>query len=134
MTPEQTALIKKAKDSLEAARLLVDKGYYDFAVSRTYYSMFYIAEAFLLGEGLSFSKHSAVIAAFGQHFVKTGRIPQEFHRYLIEGEDSRNVGDYDIAPGLSKEEALEQLARAESFLQLAKRLMDNPPHQTESQS
>ncbi len=93
--------------------------------------MFYIAEAFLLGEGLSFSKHSAVIAAFGQHFVKTGRVPQEFHRYLIEGEDSRNVGDYDISHGLSKEEAVKQLEHAENFLELAKRLIDNTPHQTE---
>jgi uncharacterized protein (UPF0332 family) len=33
--------------------------------------MFYVAQAFLAGEGLSFSKHSAVIAAFGQHFAKT---------------------------------------------------------------
>ena len=95
MTPEQAALLKKAKDSLEASRLLVERGFYDFAVSRAYYSMFYIAEAFLLGEGLSFSKHSGVIAAFGQHFVKTGKVPQEFHRFLIEGEDSRNIGDYD---------------------------------------
>ena len=131
MTSEQAALLKKAQDSLNAAHLLIENDYYDFAVSRAYYSMFYIAEAFLLGEGLSFSKHSAVIAAFGQHFVKTGRVPQEFHRYLIEGEDSRNVGDYDISHGLSKEEAVKQLEHAESFLRLAKGLMDNPPHQTE---
>ena len=83
MTPEQAALLKKAKDSLDAARLLVERGFYDFAVSRSYYAMFYVAQAFLLGEGLSFSKHSAVIAAFGQRFIKTGEVPQEFHRYLI---------------------------------------------------
>lgn len=113
MTQEQAALLKKAQDSLQAARLLFDKEYYDFAVSRSYYSMFYLAEMFLLGEGLSFSKHSAVIAAFGQHFVKTGRVPHEFHRYLIEGEDSRNVGDYDINQGLSSEDALEQIKHAD---------------------
>ncbi|MDA8089632.1 MAG: HEPN domain-containing protein [Nitrospiraceae bacterium] len=119
MTSEQVALLKKAQDSLDAARLLVERSFYDFAVSRAYYAMFYIAEAFLLGEGLSFSKHSAVIAAFGQHFVKTGRVPQEFHRYLIEGEDSRNVGDYDTGSGLGKEEALEQIEHAARFLELA---------------
>ena len=126
MTTEQAALFKKAKDSLDAARLLVEQGFYDFAVSRAYYAMFYVAEAFLLGEGLSFSKHSAVIAAFGQHFVKTGRVPQEFHRYLIEGEDSRNVGDYDIASGLNKEEALEQIDHADRFLELADKLPSQP--------
>jgi len=36
--------------------------------------MFYLAEAFLISEGLSFSKHSAVISKFGQTFVKTNRL------------------------------------------------------------
>ena len=80
MTPEQAALVRKARDSLRAARVLADQEHlYDFAVSRAYYAMFYIAEAFLLGEGLAFSKHSAVIAAFGQRVAKTGRVPKEFH-------------------------------------------------------
>lgn len=126
MTPVQAALLKKAKNSLDAARLLVERGFYDFAVSRAYYAMFYVAEAFLLGEGLSFSKHSAVIAAFGQHFVKTGRVPHEFHRYLIEGEDSRNVGDYDIVSELNKEEALEQIEHADMFLELGGKLLLDP--------
>ena len=66
--------------------------------------MFYVAEAILLGEGLTFSKHSAVIAAFGEHFVKPGRIPPEFHRYLIEGEDNRHLGDYGyLGTGLSRD-------------------------------
>ncbi|MBI4830274.1 MAG: HEPN domain-containing protein [Candidatus Lindowbacteria bacterium] len=58
MTPEQAALTEKARESLDAAKLLESQGYLDFAVSRAYYAMFYVAEAFLLGEGLTFSKHS----------------------------------------------------------------------------
>jgi uncharacterized protein (UPF0332 family) len=96
---------------------------YDFAVSRAYYAMFYIAEAFLLGQGLAFSRHATVIAAFGQRFAKPGTVPVEFHRYLIEGQDKRNVGDYQIGPGLSATEAAEQIARAEHFLTLAERLI-----------
>jgi len=134
MTPEQAALIKKARDSLRAARVLADQErLYDFAVSRAYYSMFYVAEVFLLEDGLAFSKHSAVIAAFGQRFAKTGRVPKEFHRYLIEGEDSRNVSDYDIRPDITPERAAEQIARAESFVALAERLIGPvaPPKETE---
>lgn len=123
MNPEQSALLQKAQDSLQAARLLAEQGFYDFAVSRAYYAMFYVAEAFLLGEGLAFSKHSAVIAAFGQRFAKTKRVSPEFHRYLIEGEASRNVGDYDVSPGLSKDEAVKQIIRATKFLELAERLL-----------
>jgi len=56
--------------------------------------MFYVAEAFLLGKGLAFSKHSVVPTAFGEHFAKTGIVPQEFHRYLLRGMEVRHAGDY----------------------------------------
>ena len=61
MIPEQIALLTKVGESLRAARLLAANALPDFAAS-PYYTMFYIAEAFLLGEGLSFSSHAAVIS------------------------------------------------------------------------
>lgn len=71
MTDEQRELLLKAQQSLAAAKLLLANHYPDYAASRAYYTMFYIVEAFLEGEGLSFSKHSAVIAAFGREFAKS---------------------------------------------------------------
>jgi uncharacterized protein (UPF0332 family) len=130
MTPEQGALLSKAYDSVQVAKLLADAALYDFAVSRAYYAMFYVAEAFLLGIGLTFSRHAGVIAAFGERFAKTGIVPVELHRYLIEGQDKRNVGDYQIGPGLTDIQAAEQIARAEQFLTLAQRLLDSPPPAT----
>jgi uncharacterized protein (UPF0332 family) len=78
MTREQAALLNKERDSLRGAKLLAADGLHDFAASRAYYTMFYIAEALLLGEGLSFSKHTAVIAAFGRRFARTGVVPAGF--------------------------------------------------------
>jgi uncharacterized protein (UPF0332 family) len=72
--------------------------------------------------GLSFPSIRLSLPAFGQRFSKTGRVPAEFHRYLIEGQDSRNIGDYGIQPTLSSEDAEEQIAHAEEFLQLAERM------------
>lgn len=66
MKPKQKALFEKALRSMRAARVLNETGLPEFAASRAYYTMFYLAEAFLEGEGLSFSKHSAVISAFGR--------------------------------------------------------------------
>ena len=96
----------------------------------SYYAIFYVAEAFLLGIGLSFSRHAGVIAAFGERFAKTGIVPVELHRYLIEGQEKRNVGDYQIGPGLTDIQAAEQIARAEQFLNLAQRLLDASPPAT----
>jgi uncharacterized protein len=127
MTREQAALLKKAYDSLRGAKLPAGDGLHDFAASRAYYTMFYVAEALLLGEGPSFSKHTAVIAAFGRRFARAGVVPAEFHRYLIDGQDMRTVGDYSTGLGLTAVQAAEQTARAERFLDQADRLLRTPP-------
>lgn len=118
MTPDQEQLLKKAYDSLHAARVLDREEMYDFSASRSYYAMFYATQALLLAKGLSFSKHSAVIAAFGREFAKQAIVPVEFHRYLIEAQEDRNVGDYGIGPGISPDEAKEQIMRAEEFIRV----------------
>lgn len=101
-------LIQKARESLAAAALLLEQGYADFAVSRGYYAMFYAAEAALLSQGLAFSKHAGVIAAFGQHLAKPGHLPRHLHRYLLDAFDARQISDYD-APGMVGEERAKRL-------------------------
>ena len=64
-------LLLKADRSIEAARVLARASDYDFAASRAYYAMFYVAEALLSEHGLHFRKHSAVHAAYGEQFAKT---------------------------------------------------------------
>lgn len=120
MTPEQQALVDKAQRSLQAAQSLIKQGFYDFAVSRAYYAMFYVAEALLDQEGLSFSSHAAVISAFGQHLARSGTIPTEFHRYLIDAQAQRTRADYDPIPNLSQADAERLIGQAQEFLTIAK--------------
>ena len=127
MKPEQISLLRKARESLRAAELLATNELLDFAASRAYYTMFYVAEAFLLNEGLTFSSHAAVISAFGRDFARTGRVPVEFHRYLIDAQDLRNQGDYNIDSAITEDEANELIAQAELFLELGERLLGNQP-------
>lgn len=87
-------LMARAESSLEAARLLIDNEYYTESVSRVYYAMFYAATALLHSEGITVSKHSAVIAQVGQHFAKTGKIDARLHRALIDAFDERQSADY----------------------------------------
>jgi len=116
MTEEQATLLAKAHASLSAARLLLDSGYADFAVSRAYYAMFYAAEALLDSKGLAYSRHSAVIAAFGKEFCLTGDLPLDFHRRLIDAEDARHSGDYGSPNSISAEECWLHLESAEEFV------------------
>ncbi len=89
------ALLKKAQDSIKGARILFDDELYGFAASRAYYAMFYLVSAILLTKDMNFSKHQAVVASFGQHFVKTRIFEPKFHQYLVEAFEQRQIGDYD---------------------------------------
>lgn len=113
MTDEQRELLMEARDSIAAAEVLLQHGYPSYAASRAYYSMFYVAQAFLEGEGLAFSKHSAVISAFGKHFASTGTVPADYHRFLLDGQELRHLGDYGPRQAVDPDNAVEQIRRAE---------------------
>ena len=127
MKPEQLNLLLKARQSLSAAKLLLNNGFPDYAASRAYYAMFYIAEAFLDGEGMSFSSHAAVIGAFGRKFARIGRVPVEFHRFSIDAQDLRNSGDYGGIDTVTVEQAAEQINYGEQFLDLAQNAIGTLP-------
>ena len=127
MTDAQRALLLKAQASLEAARLLQGAGFAAFSASRAYYTMFYVAQAFLEGDALAFSSHAAVISAFGQHFARTERVPVELHRYLLEAMAVRHEGDYALRPSIRVSDAAEHITRAEQFCAVAARLIGPLP-------
>ena len=123
MRTETSALLQKASQSIQAAKNLRRDGFLDFAASRAYYAMFYIAEALLLEGGSSYSSHSAVISAYGKEFALTGRMDRKFHRYLLDAQDSRNLGDYGIGQGVSDEQVQDSLQWAEEFLLAAQQVL-----------
>ena len=125
MNPEIKALIEKAKRSQKAASNLFKDGDIDFAASRAYYSLFYVASALLLSRGLSFSSHSGVIANFGKEFSKTGALNPRYHNYLIEAQDRRNIGDYEIIFTVTEEQAQEMLEWAKEFIKSAEDYLKN---------
>ena len=123
MNSEIQILLQNAKESLEAAELLEHEGYAGFSASRAYYSMFYAAEALLFSKNLSFSSHSAVIGAFGKEFIKTGTIDAKFHRYLIDAQDLRNVGDYGIVKKITPEQAQKVIQWAKELISVAEEIL-----------
>jgi len=131
MTDEVAALLVKAERSCNSARRLMEDGDHDFAASRAYYAMFYTAEALLLTRGLAFSRHSAVHAAFGEHFAKPGLLDRALHRQLIDAFRDRQVGDYDAVEAVTRETAEKRIAQAERFLAAARDFLASPPEGAE---
>ncbi len=118
---ERADFLDMAQASCDAAEYLLQGGYPGFAASRAYYGMFHAAEAMLERRGLSFSRHSAVISAFGREIVKRGDAPVEFHRHLLDAFDLRNVSEYRSHGSVTADEAREMIRRARAFVDLARR-------------
>jgi uncharacterized protein (UPF0332 family) len=127
VTPAQRDLLRQARRSIAAAKANLELGYPEVAAARSYYAMFYCASSLLQGEGMAFSRHSAVIAAFGHHFARTGKVPQELHKFLISAEKVRLDADYVVGGAISVEEAFRQIARAEQFLAATEAHIGKPP-------
>jgi uncharacterized protein (UPF0332 family) len=113
-------LVQKADENIEVAEMLLHQGHFDISASRAYYAMFYLAEALLFSKGLSFSSHSAVIAAFGREFAKTNLIAPRHHRSLRDGFETRQIGDYSFETTVSREKAAQVLKGATEFFTAAK--------------
>ena len=116
MSSDGEFLVNKAKENLEAVELLIQRNFLEIAASRIYYSMFYLAEALLQSRMLSFSSHSAVIAAFGKEFSRTGDLDPKFHQYLIKSQELRQIGDDGYQSNVSAENVIQALAWAKEFL------------------
>ena len=125
MNPEVNELLDKARRSLKTAEKIYKDGEVDFAGSRAYYAMFYVAEALLLDQGLAFSSHSAIIANFGKEFAKTGILNPKFHTYLTKSQDRRNIGDYAIGKHLTNEEVREMLTWAKEFIKAGENYLNH---------
>ena len=72
--------LDRARKDLEAAESNLERGFYAVSVTRAYYAMFYAASALLASKEITRSKHSAVLAAFGEQFAKPGLTEADFPR------------------------------------------------------
>lgn len=114
-------LLDLAGESHRAANVMIDGGFVRFSAAQSYYTMFYLSEALLLSKGLTFSSHSAVIAAYGKEFAKTNLLNPKFHHYIIVTQKCREIGHYGgEAEEVTEEQALESFQWAEEFMQAVK--------------
>ena len=116
---EITANLQRAKTSIQAAKDMIEKEYYDIAASRAYYAAFYAASALLLKEKVDTSKHSSVIALIHRLFVKVGKLDKEQGKNLNWLFELRGIGDYGVSKHVSPGEARKSIKAAEGFLEAA---------------
>ena len=122
MTSEQIDLIrrrlKRGRESLDEARLLLDSSHLNGCVNRLYYACFYAVTALLLTRELSSSKHSGVRSLFDREWVNRGKVPIETGRFYRKLFNSRQQGDYDDLVEFREDEVTSWCKQAEELIGL----------------
>lgn len=108
--------INKAIENIEAAKVLLQSRLYSESLNRSYYAIFHGLRALLAYDQFDSKKHSGIIAYFNQHYVKENKFSKEFSIILNEAFIIRNKSDYDDFYISSREEAEEQIKKAETFI------------------
>ena len=106
-----------ACQALESAASSVEHGFYNTAVNRAYYAIFYAASGLLLTKDINRSKHAGVVAAFRQYFVKPGLIEAEYSDFYGDVMDARVDGDYDTTFEVDQTTVRERLGDARRFVE-----------------
>ncbi|OGV78228.1 MAG: hypothetical protein A3K19_04735 [Lentisphaerae bacterium RIFOXYB12_FULL_65_16] len=108
--------VRRGDEALRAARVLLEAGLFNDAVSRAYYAAFHWASAALMSRGVEAKTHRGTIQMFGLHFVKTRVLPREEAARLTELETFRELSDYAVAARFTREEAESAIDAAEAFI------------------
>jgi len=115
--------IDNAHQMLDVATHNLRDGFYASAINRAYYAIFYATSAVLVTEGLSRSKHSGVIAAFRQRFIKPGLIETEYGEIYGRVMDDRHTSDYDLEAAIEMERAQTDIKDAQRFVSRVERYL-----------
>lgn len=87
--------IESAFQTFEAAKLLAENGFWNSAVNRLYYSLFYAVNALLVLNNIQTKSHSSTKSQFSLYFIKTKKLDKKYGRLFSELFDWRQKGDYE---------------------------------------
>jgi uncharacterized protein (UPF0332 family) len=105
-----------AAQAVKTAQVNLDVGDYRATVNRAYYAVFYAASAMPLTKGVERRKHSGVISAFREHFVKSGLVEAEYSNVYGEALIIREDADYAVEIPVDLEAAEMTLRQARRYV------------------
>ena len=120
MREELSKVITKAEDFYDDAVYLFKGERYGAVVNRSYYSMFTIIQGLLLSENVFSKTHQGTMVKFHELYIKTGKLPIELGKMLIETFEKRQFGDYDVDAHISYEDSKKVLEDTEVFIKKIK--------------
>jgi len=116
--------LSKAKEALQAAKILAENNSWNACINRLYYTCYYAVSALLLKQGISTQTHTGLKTQFNLHFVKTGIIEKEFGKLYVSLMDWRQKGDYGDLFDFNKETVEPLIRPVEEFLREITKLIE----------
>ena len=115
--------IRRAEETLNEVKVLIENQLWNIAVNRIYYSCFYGVTALLLKNNIKTKTHSGVRQMFGLHFVKNNVIPIELGKFYSDIFEMRHSGDYDDFIEFTMEEVSDSLETAWKLVTVIKSIL-----------
>ena len=115
---------EKAAETLENARVSLEKKHLFSAVNRVYYALFYEVSALLKTKNLSSPKHSGIRSLFNQHFVKIGIVEVEIGKFYSDMFVFRQKGDYEDFVYFKENDVKEWILMAEKYISMLEKYIE----------
>lgn len=119
MEPSLTAAEEykgRAVKAISEAKLHLENGFFETAVSTAYYACFYAVNARLARLGIEASSHKQVGIQFRRFFIRTKRLPAHFSETWQQLFKWRMEVDYAPVPRVDRARATQLLGLAEEFV------------------
>ena len=122
LTEEERKIIvsleyEKARNTFSQVGELRKLGYWDTVANRLYYAVFHAVSALLIHDSHQVNTHKGTISLFGQHYIRTGILPQECGRLYSDLQIMRNNSDYNCSYNTTREEIEPKIDMAELFIE-----------------
>ena len=119
--------LEQSRACLRAAELLAREGAFRDAANRSYYCVFHAMRAILALDGFDSKKHSGVISAFRQRYIKSGKFSAHFSDIIGSAFEVRGDSDYEDFFVVSQSQILEQIENAKLFLETVEKYIEHLP-------
>ena len=117
--------IEKSYKALDSAKLSFEQKFYETVMNRLYYSAFYMVNAYLQIEGISYRKHSAVRSFFNKKFIKGNLLEKDYGNIYNRLYQIREEADYSIIFDIEKDKVEWYINQTEKLIKEIEKIVKN---------
>lgn len=107
--------LNRADESLDVARLCIEKQYWNTAASNLYYTAFYLIQALFAEHDIETSTHSGVKTLFSLKFIREKKLEERRGKLLLKLFDFRQEGDYGNFMRLQSDDVIPHVQEVQEF-------------------